>query len=175
MISFVSLMWTSAVFFALTGALRGWRREIIGTTAILLGSFAIVQFDSFLRGSLYLLLTDAQTFLLQMAVLLGIVVLAYRSRLADRPVESRARIRNALFGALVGFFNGYVIAGTTWYFLDINRYPFAQLLSAPAEGTVSFQSIGLMPMVLLGGGVAGNGDLLSLVILVILAIVIMII
>ena len=84
MISLLSLMWAVAVFFALTGALRGWQRELVGSTGILLGFFGIVQFDSLLRGSLYLILTDEQTFLLQMAVFLGIAALAYRSRLARR-------------------------------------------------------------------------------------------
>ncbi len=174
MISLVSLMWATAVFFAFTGALRGWRREVIGTSGLLLGSFALLQFDSLLRGSIYLLLTDEQTFLLQMAAFLAIAILAYRSELAFRLDDHARRIRDSLFGAAVGFFNGYVIAGTTWYFLDINRYPFSQLLSAPAEGSASFLGLGVMPMLFFGGGLAGGGDLLALVVLVILAIIVLI-
>ena len=169
MISFVSLMWAAAAFFAFTGALRGWRREVIGASAALLGSFALLQFDSLLRGSVYLLLSDELTFLLQMAVFLTIVIRAYRSELASRQANDAGKIRSALGGAAVGFFNGYVIAGAAWYFLDINRYPFPQLLSAPADGSASFQGLGSMPMLLLGGG-----DLLALVVLVILAIIVLI-
>ncbi len=175
MISLSSLMWTTAIFFALTGALRGWHRELVGTTGILLGFFAIFQFDSLLRGSLYLLLTDEQTFLLQMAALLGIAVIAYRSRLATRDLEGTGRVRNMVFGALVGFFNGYILAGSSWYFLDINRYPFWQLLSAPADASVSFLGAGALPIVVLGGGLAGGGSLLPIAVLVILALVVMII
>lgn len=174
MISLLSLMWTTAIFFALTGALRGWHRELVGTTGILLGFFAIFQFDSLLRGSLYLLLTDEQTFLLQMAALLGIVVIAYRSRLAVRDVERTSRVRNMVFGTLAGFFNGYILAGSIWYFLDINRYPFPQLLSAPADASVSFLGAGAMPIAVLGGGLAGGGAL-AIAVLVILAVVVMII
>ena len=169
MISFVSLMWAAAAFFAFTGALRGWRREVIGASAALLGSFALLQFDSFLRGSVYRLLTDELTFLLQMAVFLTIVVKAYRSQLATRQANDVGKLRNALGGAAVGFFNGYVIAGAAWYLLDINRYPFPQLLSAPADGSASFLGLGSMPMLLLGGG-----DLLALVVLVILAIIVLV-
>ena len=175
MISLLSLMWSTAVFFALTGALRGWRREFVGTTGILLGFFAIFQFDSLLRGSLFLLLTDEQTFLLQMVVFLGIVILAYRSRFAIRENAQSGGVRNMLIGAAAGFFNGYFIAGSTWYFLDINRYPFSQLLSAPADTSVSFLGVGAMPIVVLGGGLAGSGSLLAVGVLVILAVVIMII
>ena len=175
MISLLSLMWSTAVFVALTGALRGWRRELVGTTGILLGFFAIFQFDSLLRGSLFLLLTDEQTFLLQMAVFLGIVILGYRSRFGIRENAQSGRIRDTLIGGLAGFFNGYVIAGSTWYFLDFNRYPFSQLLSAPADTSVSFLGAGAMPIVVLGGGLAGSGSLLAVGVLVILAVVILII
>lgn len=173
MISLLSLMWTSAVFFALTGALRGWRRELVGATGILLGFFAIFQFDSLLRGSLYLLLTDEQTFLLQMAAMLGIAAIAYRSRFAARADERSGGIKSMAFGAAVGFFNGYLIAGSTWYFLDINRYPFSQLLSAPADGSVSFLGAGAMPIVVLGGGLAASGSALAVAVLVILAVVVL--
>ncbi|MCY4064501.1 MAG: hypothetical protein OXG53_19205 [Chloroflexi bacterium] len=173
MISLLSLMWTTAVFFALTGALRGWRRELVGTTGIMLGFFAIFQFDSLLRGSLYLLLTDEQTFLLQTAALLGTAALAYRSRLAARADDGTGRIRNMAFGAAIGFFNGYLVAGSTWYFLDINRYPFSQLLSAPADASVSALGAGALPIVVLGGGLAGGGSSLAVAILAILAVVLL--
>lgn len=173
MISLVSLMWTTAVFFALTGALRGWRREVLGMTGIVLGFFALLQFDSLLRGSLFSLLTNEMTFLLQMLLYASVVILAYRSQWATH-LDSRTRKRrDALLGAAAGFFNGYFLAGATWYFLDINRYPFALLISAPADSSASFQSLGLMPVVLLGGGLAANGALLPLIAMAILAVVVM--
>ena len=89
--------------------------------------------------------------------------------MASRQANEVGKIRNALAGAAVGFFNGYVMAGAAWYFLDINRYPFAQLLSAPADGSASFQGLGSMPMLLLGGG-----DMLALVVLVVMAIIVLI-
>ena len=175
MISLVSLMWMTAVFFALTGALMGWQREIVATTGVVLGFFALFQFDSLLRGSLYLPLTNELTFLLQTALYLGIVILAYRSRMSIQRDNTTSKIRSSIVGAVVGGFNGYIIAGSVWYFLDINRYPFAQLISAPADASASFQNVGAMPIVLLGGGLAGNGALLALAVLAILAVVIVII
>ena len=175
MISFISLMWATAIFFAVIGALQGWQRQLIGTTGIVLGFFAIFQFDSLLRGSLYLLLTNGQIFLLQLCVFTAIVVFAYRNEIVFSPESKISRIRNGLLGVVAGLINGYFVAGSVWYFLDINRYPFSQLLSAPAEGSVSYLGVGSMPVVLLGGGLAGNGDLLALAILVLLALVILIV
>lgn len=175
MISFISLMWATAIFFAVIGALQGWQRQLIGTTGIVLGFFAIFQFDSLLRGSLYLLLTNGQIFFLQLCVFTAIVVFAYRNEIVFSPASRFSRIRNGLLGVVAGLINGYFVAGSVWYFLDINRYPFSQLLSAPAEGSVSYLGVGSMPVVLLGGGLAGNGDLLALTILVLLALVILIV
>ena len=173
MISLVSLMWTTAVFFALTGAIRGWRREARGMIGIVLGFFALLQFDSLLRGSLYALLTNEMTFLLQTLIYFGAVILAYRSLWPPHQQEAMRKRRDLLLGAAAGFFNGYFLAGSIWYFLDINRYPFAQLVTAPADASASFQSLGAMPVVLLGGGLAGNGALLPLSALVILTLVIL--
>ncbi|MDE2950087.1 MAG: hypothetical protein OXT68_04905 [Chloroflexota bacterium] len=175
MISFTSLMWGTAIFFALVGALQGWQRQLIGTTAMLLGFFAILQFDSLLRGSLYLLLTNGQIFLLQLCVFSAIVLFAYRNQAVINPESRIGRIRKGLLGAAAGCVNGYFLAGSVWYFLDINRYPFPQLLSAPAEGSASYLGVGSMPAILLGGGLTGSGDLLALAILVLLAIVILIV
>ena len=97
MISLLCLLWISAVFVSPTGALRGWRSGLVGTTVALLGLFAICLFDSLLRGSLYLLLTDEQTYFLQMIVYLAIVASVYRSRLVigqdNRPGIIRDRSR----------------------------------------------------------------------------------
>ena len=175
MMSFVSLMWATALFFAVTGAVRGWQRELIGTTGIVLGFFAILQFDSLLRGSVYLLLTNGQIFLLQALTLIGLTLLAYRARFALNSTPSAGRLRKILLGGLAGFVNGYLMAGSIWYFLDINRYPFPHLITAPVPGSPSYQGIAAMPAIALGGGLAGNGDLLSLAILVLLAIVVLIV
>lgn len=172
MIGLSSLMWTAAVFFAFMGALRGWKRELVGTMGIVLGAFGLFQFDSLLRGSLYALLSNEQVFVIQLTVLILIAVLAYRSQRIVS-ASSRRWLRDRLPGALVGFANGYLIAGSIWYFLDINLYPFSQFVSAPAEDSMSFQALESMPIVLLGGGLAGNGSLLAIAVLVLLAIVIM--
>lgn len=175
MISLASLMWASAIFFAFMGALRGWNRELVGTAGIILGVFAIFQFDALLRGTIFLLMSTDQVFGVQLLLFLSIVFLAYRSQGIVDSDEGRGRIQSGILGAIVGFGNGYFVAGAIWYFLDINRYPFPQFVTAPAEGSVTFNALESMPIVLLGGGLTGNGDLLAVAVIVLLAIVIMIV
>lgn len=175
MISLVSLMWATAIFFAFMGALRGWNRELVGTAGIVLGVFTIFQFDSILRGTIFLLMSSDQIFGVQLIIFTSIVFLAYRSQSVVDPTDRRTRIQGGILGAIVGFGNGYFVAGSIWYFLDINRYPFPQFVTAPAPGTVSFQAIESMPIVLLGGGLTGNGDLLAVAVIVLLALVIIVV
>jgi len=175
MISLASLMWATAIFFAFMGVLRGWNRELVGTAGIVLGVFAIFQFDSLLRGTIFLLMSNDQIFGVQLIIFTSIVFLAYRSQGVVDATNMRGRIQGGILGGLVGFGNGYFVAGSIWYFLDINLYPFSQFVTAPAEGSVSFQAIESMPIVLLGGGLTGNGDLLAVAVIVLLALVIMIV
>ena len=144
------------------GALRGWRRELVGTIGIVLGAFGIFQFDSLLRGSLYALLSNEQVFVFQLTVLI-LLCCSGLSQPGDcrRQQCQWAGYGTASWGRPAGFANGYLIAGSIWYFLDINLYPFSQFASAPAEGSVSFQALSSMPIVLLGGGLAGKRKLFS--------------
>ena len=96
MIGLSSLMWTAAVFFAFMGALRGWKRELVGTMGIVLGAFGLFQFDSLLRGSLYALLSNEQVFVIQLTVLILIAVLAYRSQRIVSASSRRRWLRDRL-------------------------------------------------------------------------------
>ncbi|HYO87778.1 MAG TPA: hypothetical protein VER79_03970, partial [Candidatus Limnocylindrales bacterium] len=55
---------------------------------------------------------------------------------------------------------------TIWYFMDINEYPLAPYIIAPAVGSSSDQARNILPLVLLGGGPAGNGDLLAVLVII---------
>jgi len=44
---------------------------------------------------------------------------------------AREALRDVMLGIVLGAFNGYLIAGTIWYFLDKAGYPFPTFLVAP--------------------------------------------
>lgn len=165
MIQLYSLMWLSALFFGFMGYLRGWNREILASAGIVLTMFAIFQFDAVLRVTLYALLPRDQIFVLQSFLFLAVVWLVYQAGEVRSGRRTEERIRSTFLGMLAGAFNGYLIIGTLWYFLDINEYPFAQWITAPAPNSPSAQNLGLMPLVLIGGGAGGGGDLLALAVI----------
>ena len=190
MIQLVTLMWTMALFFAIIGFLRGWNKELISTAGIILGLFALFQFDTLLRGTLLAGLPTDQVFYVQCGIFIVIVFFAYQTRgfRPERSGEERRRereggpggigrdhLQSSVLGALVGFLNGYLIWGSIWYFLDINQYPLAPYVIAPSAGSPSDQARNILPLVILGGGVNGSGDLLSLAVIVLFLVVLIMI
>ena len=96
-----------------------------------------------------------QIFGVQLIIFTTIVFLAYRSQGIVDSTDGRGRIQSGILGVFVGFANGYFVAGSIWYFLDINRYPFPQFVTAPTPDSVTFNALESMPIVLLGGGLDG--------------------
>jgi len=185
MIQLVTLMWTMALFFAVIGFLRGWNKELISTAGIILGLFALFQFDALLRGMLLANVGADQVFFVQSGIFIVIVFFAYQTR-GFRPEREGARrsessgtgrdhLQSSVLGGFVGFLNGYLIWGSIWYFLDINQYPLAPYVIAPSTGSPSDQARNLLPLVILGGGVNGSGDLLSLAVIVLFLVVLIMI
>ncbi len=178
MIQLSAVMIVMAIFFGIIGFLRGWNKELISTAGIVLGLFALYQFDSLIRGTLLAGVSRDQVFFVQALIFLAIVYFAYQTRsiLGEdirRRNEGRDRFQESILGGIVGFVNGYLIWGSLWYFMDINEYPFAPYIIAPSPGSPSDQARNLLPLVILGGG--GNGDLLAVAVIVLFVIVLVLI
>jgi hypothetical protein len=166
-----------SLFFAIIGFLRGWNRELIATAGVILGLFALFQFDNLIRGVLLAGVARDQVFLVQSSLFIVIVFFAYQTRaLGDNDDrEGRDSLQESVLGAIVGFLNGYLIWGSLWYFMDINEYPLAPSIIAPAPGSPSDQARDLLPLVILGGGVDGTGDLLAVAVIVLFLFVLIVI
>lgn len=171
MIQLSSLMWACAIFFAFLGFLRGWNRELTATSGIVLVLFALFQFDQFLRGTIFLILTREQIFLVQAGSFVVMTFIMYQARELGRRRNEVITIQDSILGGLVGFFNGYVVGGALWYFLDINEYPFPQFVTAPAVTSPSAQALNQIPIVMVSGGVSGTSDAFGLIVVVLLFIV----
>lgn len=186
MIELSVLVWIMAIFFGYIGMLRGWTKELIASSGIILGLFALYQFDTLLRVQLLGALPNDQRFYIQSFIFIVIVFFAYQTRAVVGSEANRARggdgrdpLQNRVLGAIVGFANGYMIGGSIWYFLDINRlptgqYPLAPHVIAPLPGTASAAAIPNLPLYLLTQGGA-NGDLLSLLVVILFIVVLVMI
>ncbi|MDZ4763043.1 MAG: hypothetical protein SGI73_00730 [Chloroflexota bacterium] len=179
MIQLSGVLWTMAIFFGIIGFLRGWNKEVISTAGIILGLFALFQFDSLIRGTLLVSVSRDQVFVIQTIIFLLIVFFAYQTRQfgssGGAGAAGRDKLQSSVLGALLGAVNGYLIWGTIWYFMDINEYPLAPLVIAPAPGSLSDQTRDILPLVILGGGPGGNGDVLAIAVIVLFVLVLILI
>ncbi len=136
MISLGAWFWLMILFFAIIGIGRGWTKEIIATSGLVLSLFALNQFGYFLVNLLGAAADPAspaydpmavrrQQFYILTAVHLFITFFSYEGpTLAGGRLSERLRVRDSLqdkvLGALVGAINGYLIVGTIWAFLEYN-------------------------------------------------------
>lgn len=174
MIQLYSLMWILAVFGTLIGFLRGWNREVIATAGVLLGTFALFQLDSLLRGTLLLGFPRTQAFIVQLLLFFVIVFFAYQNRIVDPDEREKERLQTGILGGVVGFFNGYLVGGAIWYFMDINEYPLSPLIMAPGPDSPSAENISMIPVIILSGGTSGGGELLLIGVIVLFVLVLVV-
>lgn len=170
MVSLYSMLWVSAVFFGVIGVIRGLRREVVALGGVILATFALYQFDVLLRGVFLASVPRDQAFFVQAGLFCIIVYFAYQTRSFGYYEDGQGgprsnRFQDAILGGLLGALNGYLIWGALWYFLDINDYPFAPLITAPAATSISAQSLNAIPLVLLGGAVGGGGQVLTIIVI----------
>lgn len=188
MVELSLLIWIMSFFFAYIGFNRGWTKEVISTSGIVLGLFALHQFDQILRTVLLVGLQPGEKFYAQTAIFLAIVFFSYQTRAivggdAQRTragAEGRDAVQTQVLGAIVGFLNGYLISGSVWYFLHINRisdtvYALEPFVTAPLAGTANAAAVQNLPLFILAGGPGGPGDLLALTVILLFVLVLVVI
>ncbi|WP_420629936.1 CvpA family protein [Candidatus Leptofilum sp.] len=126
MLSLGSLFWLMILFFAIIGSLRGWTREVIATSGLILSLFAINQFGNLFLGivpSGGAIPPERQRFYYLAILHLLIAFFSYQgpafagSRFGER-LRVRDTFQDKLLGLIVGALNGYLIIGSLWSFLE---------------------------------------------------------
>jgi hypothetical protein len=178
MVELALVVYMLTAFFAYMGWMRKWKKELISLAGIVLAIFALYQFRPFLIGTLFENLPQGQQFYLQSFIFGLIVFFAYQTKGFREDGNADALQQKAL-GGLVGALNGYLISGTIWYFLDAPvfdgtaiQYPLAPLVIQPPVNTSSYAMIANLPQYVLG---AGDGNLLSLLVIILFIIVLILI
>ena len=149
MITVVVVFWMFVALFALVGGMRGWARELLVTSALVLGLFLIAILESYIgpfRDSM-----AVQTPATQATVRAGLLILlaffGYQTPnlRALQPKMARERVEEILLGLLLGLLNGYLLIGSIWYYMNQAGYP-TNLVTAPEQGSaLAAQVAGYMP------------------------------
>lgn len=147
------------IFFAIIGFLRGFYREFVALAGILLALFILTEFGwvlDFIFGR-----TNATLrFIADAAMLILLTYFSYeqapttfvpsryrRGRRGEIRLPGEEGWQTRLLGALIGGFNGYLVVGSLWYFMDQLEYPITSLILMPALGSESADFVSRLPLV----------------------------
>jgi hypothetical protein len=153
MVSLNVIFWMYIVLFAIIGAMRGWAKEIMVTFSVILAMFLITVLESYVPVVKNTIVKTGGTtmFWMETIILILLVFFGYQTpnlRGLAGPRFARERVQDALLGFLLGAFNGYLIVGTFWFFLNQANYPFS-IVTAPQPGTsggdAAIRLIGMLP------------------------------
>lgn len=122
-----------AMIIALVAIARGYHRELGSTVVIIVSIFALSFFEAIivnlftrLAEVAFGISADQRNLFLSIAfqcVFLAMVFAGYAGKTFDFPGRPKSPPIGTLLSLLVGMLNGYLIAGTLWYYEDHFSYP----------------------------------------------------
>lgn len=147
MVSLTVLFGMLVVLFGVIGAMRGWAKELLVTSALVLGLFLNAILENYIQG--YRAGLEAQpqmtAFLVRSGLMTLLAFFGYQSpkiqALQSKLV--RERFEEVLLGLFMGLLNGYLLMGSIWAYLHTAGYEITDLV-IPPQGELAEQINGLM-------------------------------
>ena len=126
-VSLVVLFGLFVALFAIIGAMRGWAKELLVTSALILGLFINAILEAYVdpyRAALFQQAASSQ-FIIRGGLLMILAFFGYQTPQirALQPKMVRERLEEILLGLVLGFLNGYLFVGSVWYYLHEAGYP----------------------------------------------------
>jgi uncharacterized membrane protein required for colicin V production len=135
MMSLSFVFWMYVVLFSIIGGMRGWAKELMVSFSIILAMTFTTLLSNYVPFIRDVLQKDNQIlFFWLRAIILGMLVFfGYQTPNIARfaPKMNREKLQDIILGVVIGAFNGYLIAGTIWYYMADAAYPFTQVITAP--------------------------------------------
>jgi uncharacterized membrane protein required for colicin V production len=146
-VSLTALFGLLVVIFGVIGAMRGWAKELLVTSAIVLGLFLNSILETYIQP--YRTALAAQPlgtgFMVRSALLLMLAFFGYQTPKiqALQAKLVRERFEEILLGLFMGLLNGYLLVGSIWSYLHSAGYEITTLV-IPPTGDLAEQINGLM-------------------------------
>ena len=148
MMSLVVVFWIFVVLFAIIGAMRGWAKEALVTFSVILALTLISLLEKYVPFVANLVSMTVHPpaemdqesltsnlitlFWLRTLIMVVVVFFGYQTPSIARfaPKMTREKFQDVLLGAFLGVINGFLIAGSVWFYLHNSNYPFS-FIKAP--------------------------------------------
>jgi hypothetical protein len=136
MLSLNFVFWMYVVLFAIIGGMRGWAKEMLVSFSVILAltfSTLVSSYIPFVRDVLQKE-NPVMFFWLRAGILGFIVFFGFQTQHIPRFASklNREKLQDAILGVFLGAVNGYLIAGSLWWYLANAGYPFPQYITAPS-------------------------------------------
>jgi len=156
MMSIIYVFWMYVLLFGVIGGIRGWAKEILVSFSVIVALALSHAIRRYVPLAVNMAETDTALFWMRVVILGTLVFFGYQTVMSVQRFASRAareRLQDTLFGAVMGAFNGYLIAGSTLYYVVIAGYPYEKVISSPTDQAILDSVTRLMtfmPPVILG-------------------------
>ena len=140
MMSIVYVLWMYIILFAVIGWMRGWAKELMVSFSVITALAVNYLLERYIPVMQNIARDSSALFWIRTVIVLGLVYFGYQTvvsvqRLAAK--ASRERLADGLFGAVMGGFNGYLVAGTLLFYYAEAAYPYEKIISAPTGDLAS--------------------------------------
>jgi lysylphosphatidylglycerol synthetase-like protein (DUF2156 family) len=134
MVSLIVVFFMFVILFAVIGAMRGWAQEVLVTFSVVLAFFLIAVLEEFILDEVASgIIADGtlSQFWLRTLILLILVFFGYQTPRISKFSGSvrKEKISDSFLGVFLGGINGYLIAGTLWYYMYKAGYPFKYFIN----------------------------------------------
>jgi uncharacterized membrane protein required for colicin V production len=163
MVSLTIIFWMYVILFAIIGGMRGWAKELLVTFSVILAltlKTLLENYMPFIRDlAAEVLRPDATRnviltiFWMRALILVVLVFFGYQTPNIARFAAkmTREKFQDVLLGAFLGAFNGYLIFGSIWYYINQANYPFPAITAPAADLLAGIKNMmHYMPPELLG-------------------------
>lgn len=138
MMSIVYLFWMYVFLFAVIGAMRGWAKELMVSFSVVTSLAVNLLLEKYIPLVRDLDKTSSSVFWIRTLILIALVYFGYQtvsiSRFASKAI--RERLQDSMFGAVLGGFNGYLIAGSVLFYNHMANYPYPEIVAPATDPTV---------------------------------------
>jgi hypothetical protein len=160
-----ALFVTIQVIIAMVGVVRGYAKELGNTLVFMAAIFflsyvgsraedtiadAIQSLFGYAPGSAE---SNSLLFFLYVGSFLAIVFASYAGRTLDFGGKPLRPPEGTILSLLIGLLNGYLVAGTIWYYANIYGYPFMDVDTTQFSATADFM-LDYLPQVVVANPVA---------------------
>lgn len=128
MVSLLVVFYIFVILFSVIGVIRGWAQELLVTFSVILGFFLINVLEEFiLKNYAPNVFADQpiRQFWMRSAIIVLLVFFGYQTTRISKfsAAVRKDKISDSFLGFFLGGINGYLIAGTLWYYLAAAGYP----------------------------------------------------